>query len=79
MTRQQAREESARLNREHPERDANSWLPRQRRDGSWDVARVSLAARSEQLAASVQPAPRPPTADDPRSAASRNAPQVGPL
>jgi hypothetical protein len=75
MTREEAREECERLNREHPERTTSSWLPRERRDGSWDIARVSIAAAGTLIATEVGGEERPPNADDPRVPMMRN---VGP-
>ncbi len=73
MTREQAQQSAAELNREHAERATHRWLARETPAG-WSVVRVSLPAgmRIEPLRASVETRPRPPQAPDPRSTLVRN-------
>ena len=72
MTREDAEHRADQLNREHPERGAYRWLPREAA-GGWQVARVTVpgGVRIDPLAEAVESRPRP-EADDPRSAFERN-------
>jgi hypothetical protein len=79
MTREQAESEVQRLSREHPERATHRWMARENPDGSWSVARVALPGglRVQKLTPTVESRPRPPQADDPRSAQQRDVPFPG--
>jgi hypothetical protein len=79
MTREEAQAACARNAAEHPERASHVWMPRQRVDGSWGVARVAAAPRprSEDLSGAVETRPRPPQAPDPRPGPMQNIPPYG--
>jgi hypothetical protein len=72
MTRDQAEQRAAELNREHPERGLHRWLVRER-DGEWQVVRVSIPGgiRLDPLTEAVESKPRP-EAPDPRPAFFRD-------
>lgn len=79
MTRAEAEQECARLSSEHEDRATHRWLPRPAADGGWQVVRISLAPEDPSRTAEVLAAEKPPTADDPRTAAMRNlGPHIGP-
>ena len=73
LTRDQALERAAELNREHPDRVRFRWLAREGADG-WEVARIVLPSgvRLDPLGTVSEARPRPPQADDPRPAFWRN-------
>jgi hypothetical protein len=73
MTRDDAEQRAAELNREHPDRHTARWVSRER-DGVWEVARISLPAgmRIDPVSETVETKPKPPQADDPRPAFERN-------
>lgn len=78
MNEAEAREACARLAREHPERETHRWHPREEADGSWSVVKIALPSNLGSTA-ETRAEGRPPTADDPRTAAMRNlGPNVGP-
>jgi hypothetical protein len=72
MTREQAEQRAAELNRDHPERGVHRWLAR-RREGEWEVVRISIpgAVRIDPLKEGVESKPRP-EAPDPRPAFFRD-------
>jgi hypothetical protein len=74
MTEQEARAESARLAREHPDRATSQFLPRQV-EGGWAVVKVGIAPPLDNLTTETKAAERPDQADDPRDSLTRN---VGP-
>jgi len=78
MDREQARLESERLRREHPERATHTWIPRAV-DGRWEIVRVPLppGIRRDPLKATIEAKPKPRDADDPRPAPFRNIPPYG--
>ena len=79
MTEAEAREACARLAAEHPDRGTHQWRPRQASDGTWTVVKIALPP-TQPTTAETRAAEKPPTADDPRSAAMRNlGPNIGPL
>jgi len=78
MTEEEAREEAARLSREHPERETSQFLPR-RVEGGWGVVKVGLRPPADNLTAETHGAERPDQAEDPRDSHMRNVgPWVGP-
>lgn len=48
------------------------------RDGGWVVAKANVEPRSPAADTAAEARPRPRDADDPRDAASRNIPPLGP-
>lgn len=79
MTRAEAQQVCERLTREHPDRATHVWIAREDAADGWSVAKVQLPPgfKRDPLRASVETKPRPPQADDPRSAISRNVPPYG--
>jgi hypothetical protein len=73
MTRDEAVQRAADLNREHPDRATHRWLAREAADG-WQVARVALpkGMRLDPLRTTAEARPRPPQAPDPRPAFIRD-------
>ena len=73
MTREQAQQRAAELNREHPDRTRFRWAAR-RTAGGWEVARIALPAGLSitPLSATVETRPRPPQPGDPRPVAHQN-------
>jgi hypothetical protein len=67
LTREQAQQRAAVLNREHPERAGHRWAARERAAG-WEVVRITLpgAPAVDPLHEAVAGKPRPPQPDDPR-------------
>lgn len=79
VNRAEAERECRRLAAEHPDRETNRWLARPAPDGSWQVVKVGLPPGDPSRTPETLAAEKPPTADDPRSAAMRNlGPHVGP-
>jgi hypothetical protein len=79
MTRGEAERECARLAAEHADRQTHQWHPRQEPDGAWSVVKIALAPTDPNRQAETRAEEKPPTADDPRSAAAQNiGPYVGP-
>lgn len=76
MTREQAVETARELGATHEDRGTHRWVPRERPDGSWEVAKVGVphALRQADYKETVGAKPKPPEADDPRPAYLRNAP-----
>jgi hypothetical protein len=74
MTRAEAERERDRLTREHPDRATCRWMARADADGDWSVVRIAMppGARIDPLKAVTEAKPRPPQADDPRTAYARN-------
>jgi hypothetical protein len=73
MTRAEADDRSAVLNREHPDRGLYRWIARA--DGSeWQVARVTIpgGTRLHPLHGTVEAKPQPSPADDPRTTFDKN-------
>jgi hypothetical protein len=72
MTREEAEQQAAQLNREHPDRGAHRWFAREGEDG-WHVARVSIpgGVRLDPLKGTVESKPQP-EAPDPRPAFFRD-------
>jgi hypothetical protein len=78
VTEDEARETSRRLAAEHPDRETHRWLPREEADGSWSVVKIALPPQGP-LVSETKADERPPTADDPRTAAMQNlGPHIGP-
>jgi hypothetical protein len=81
MTRAEAEQERDRLGREHPDRSTHSWMVRSDDAGDWSVVKVSLppGGRIDPVKAATEAKPKPPQADDPRSAFDRNVggPYIG--
>jgi hypothetical protein len=73
MTREQAEQRAAELNREHPDRARPRWLAHEDA-GGWQVTRVALPAglRIDPTKATVESKPRPAQPDDPRPALWRD-------
>jgi hypothetical protein len=79
VTRAEAQEHCRRLAAEHPDRETHAWFAREGPPGEWSVAKVPLppSVKRDPLKASIEAKPRPPEADDPRSAIARNVPPYG--
>ncbi|HEX8073545.1 MAG TPA: hypothetical protein VF545_01055 [Thermoleophilaceae bacterium] len=79
MTREQAQQECERLGREHPDREACSWFPREDGPGDWSVVRVAIPGASGRrgMKATEEAKPRPQQADDPRQWWERQIPPFG--
>ena len=79
MTREEAEALCALNAAEHPDRETHQWRPRQEPGGAWSVVRIAVPPRPG-LTEEVEAAERPPTPDDPRTAAMQNlGPNVGPV
>ena len=80
MTRAEAEDKAATLNREHPDRGLYRWIARVESD-DWQVARVSIpgGVRLHPLHEAVATKPQPSPADDPRPLYDKNVggPWVG--
>jgi hypothetical protein len=80
MTRDEAADQAAALNAEHPERGRYRWLARET-DGAWQVVRMTIpgGVRLDPLKNAVESRPRPQPAEDPRSTYDKNVggPWVG--
>ena len=80
MTRRQAEDRAAGLNREHADRARYRWMAREGGDG-WEIVRLAIpgGVRLDPLNAVVEARPRPSPADDPRSSYDKNVggPWVG--
>jgi hypothetical protein len=74
MTREQAEARCARLAAEDPDRETHRFIPRDNGDGTWSVAKVGLPPTADPVGTETRADEKPPTADDPRTAQSRNAP-----
>jgi hypothetical protein len=78
MTRDQAEERAARLNREHPDRATHRWMARSTGAGEWQVVKLSVPNPGP-MTATTEARPRPPFPDDPRPAGPlRDVPPYGP-
>jgi hypothetical protein len=75
VTEAEARDLCAQLAREHPDRAENQWFAREGDDG-WTVVKVPLpeGLRRQPMTPTIEGKPKPPQADDPRSAHQRNVP-----
>jgi hypothetical protein len=52
-------------------------MPRRLEEGSWDVVKVGgIAAANLDISAEIRADEKPPTPDDPRNAADKNASRV---
>ena len=71
MTREEAIAECGRLAREHDDRATHSWLPREISSGRWVIVKVGVPSQSP-IGSLQEARPRPPRADDPRPAISRD-------
>lgn len=79
MTREEAKQECARLAAEHADRETHQWHPREDADGKWSVVKIALPPSDAPQQSEVRADEKPPTADDPRDAHMRNVgPWVGP-
>ena len=77
MTHEEAEAVCARYAAEHPDRKVAQWLPQQQPDGSWVVVKVGIPL--PETTEEIQADERPPTPDDPRTAAMQNlGPHIGP-
>jgi hypothetical protein len=76
MTRQEAEAICKRNAAEHPDRETHQWRPREGADGTWSVVKIAMAPRPPGVE-EVEPAERPPTADDPRAPIFQNIPPYG--
>lgn len=78
MTREEADALCARNAAEHPDRETHQWRSRREDDGTWSVLKIAVPPQPG-LSEEVEAAERPPTPDDPRTAAMQNlGPHVGP-
>lgn len=80
MTHEEAEQACNRLAAEHPDRETHRWVPREAKDGSWEVVKVSLAPAQdpEGLTPEARADEKPPTPDDPRPLRDIGGPWVGP-
>jgi hypothetical protein len=79
MTREEAAALCAKNAAEHPDREVAQWRPQEQPDGSWSVVRIGLRPMSD-TSEETRADERPPTPDDPRTAAMQNlGPNVGPV
>jgi hypothetical protein len=74
VRRDEAEAECRRLAAEHPARATHHWLPKADGDGGWVVVRAPMPAgtRVDPLRTAIETKPKPPQADDPRSAFERD-------
>lgn len=74
MTRDEAVEAAKELGAHHADRTTHRWIPRQKEDHTWEVVKVAMppGARIDPLKTTTEAVPKPPQADDPRSAFDRN-------
>jgi hypothetical protein len=67
MTRAEAERLAERLAREHPDRHAYTWLPRQDESADWSVVKIARpGGEAQPLKPVVEARPRPPYPGDPR-------------
>ena len=79
MTREDAEALCAKNAAEHPDRNVAQWRPQEQPDGTWTVVRIGLPP-SPDTTPEQQADERPPTPDDPRTAAMQNlGPHIGPM
>lgn len=73
MTRDDAKQRAAELNREHPDHHTARWVARER-EGAWELARISLPAgmRIDPVTETTEAKPKPPRPGDPRPAFDQN-------
>ena len=78
MTRDEALARAEQLNRERAEDDPSRWMTQRGDGGEWRVVRVTTPGLSaiRPIKGTVEAKPKPPQADDPRTANFRN---VGPF
>jgi hypothetical protein len=80
MTKTEAEDRAATLNREHPDRGLYRWIARPGAE-DWQVARVEIPGgkRLHPLHGTVEAKPQPSPSDDPRTAYDKNVggPWVG--
>ena len=78
MTKEEAEQACNRLAAEHPDRETHRWVPREAKDGSWEVVKVHLAPTDDDhLTAETRADERPPSPDDPRSNPNLGTPHRG--
>ena len=78
MTRDEAEALCAKNAAEHPDRKLAQWRPQEQPDGTWAVVKVGIPPTPE-TSSEQRADERPPTPDDPRTAAMQNlGPNVGP-
>jgi len=78
MTRDEAETLCAQNAAEHPDRKVAQWRPQEQPDGAWTVVRIGLPPTPD-TTAEQRADEKPPTPDDPRTAAMQNlGPNVGP-
>ena len=73
MTREEAERECERRAREDPERLTHTWLSKELPSGTWAVVKVDLPPAASGDVTETRADERPPTPDDPRTAAARNS------
>jgi hypothetical protein len=77
MTREEAERERERKAQENPK---DTWIVAEPEPGDWRVFRLDLKPSAVRRTETVESRPRPPQADDPRTAYNRNVgPYVGPV
>jgi hypothetical protein len=70
----ETREVAAAFCREREAQEADfSWLAFQSDDGRWTVVRTNLPRHEDPLGSATKATPKPPQADDPRTAQQRDA------
>jgi hypothetical protein len=79
VTREEAEALCAKNAAEHPDRKVAQWRAQKQEDGTWGVIRIGLPPTPE-TTPEQQADERPPTPDDPRTAAMQNlGPNIGPV
>jgi len=77
MTQEEALQACKRLGEEHPDRETHRWVPHEKADGSWEVAKIGLAPPTNDSTAETRADERPPTPDDPRPLRDIGGPWTG--
>jgi hypothetical protein len=79
VKREEAEALCARNAAEHPDRKVAQWRPQEQPDGTWTVVRIGIPPMPD-TSDETRADERPPTPDDPRTAAMQNlGPNVGPV
>lgn len=73
MTREEAERECARRAEEDPERSNHTWFAKELTPGSWTMVKADLPPVGPPSGTETRADERPPTPDDPRTSAARNA------
>jgi hypothetical protein len=74
MNREEAERERERMATDNPD---VTWLVAEQEPGDWAVVKVGLVPGDSNAVETTEERPRPPTADDPRTAQQQNVPFPG--